>query len=403
MRPQGLVRPAVLLLTAAGLGGLVALADARAGDHPQKVWAGFGMVEPEPASPSEPMVLVSPAVPTARTAPAASVNVSGHWIGTWSLPGVEGTRSGAVLADFAQRGSTGTGKLVLHDTMAAEEIPTSLRRAGGGGVPVVLVVSGTRLRVEHELGSDLVTARFRVRGDQMAGIFDHADGPVRVTLLRVATASMGGGTQGAGAQTADQGQATAGESDPAAQLTAVRTLAERAAKTADEAASLAREASTKAEASAATAGSALAKAEQTGRGPSDQRGGPLQAVASKVVTFAFDKADLTDTDRTALAEVATQVREHPDLMVNLEGYTDPVGTRDYNIQLSQRRAAAVQRYLVEKGVELSRIHWIGLGVLSGTGAPEEQAKKRRVTVTVLSTTSGGTQASAETPLPPPQQ
>ena len=403
MRPQGLVRPAVLLLTAAGLGGLVALADARAGDHPQKVWAGFGMVEPEPASPSEPMVLVSPAVPTARTAPAASVNVSGHWIGTWSLPGVEGTRSGAVLADFAQRGSTGTGKLVLHDTMAAEEIPTSLRRAGGGGVPVVLVVSGTRLRVEHELGSDLVTARFRVRGDQMAGIFDHADGPVRVTLLRVATASMGGGTQGAGAQTADQGQATAAESDPAAQLTAVRTLAERAAKTADEAASLAREASTKAEASAATAGSALAKAEQTGRGPSDQRGGPLQAVASKVVTFAFDKADLTDTDRTALAEVATQVREHPDLMVNLEGYTDPVGTRDYNIQLSQRRAAAVQRYLVEKGVELSRIHWIGLGVLSGTGAPEEQAKKRRVTVTVLSTTSGGTQASAETPLPPPQQ
>jgi len=316
---------------------------------------------------------------------------------------VEGTRSGAVLADFTQRGSTGTGKLVLHDTMAAEEIPTSLRRAGGGGVPVVLVVSGTRLRVEHELGSDLVTARFRVRGDQMAGIFDHADGPVRVTLLRVATASMGGGTQGAGAQTADQGQATAAESDPAAQLTAVRTLAERAAKTADEAASLAREASTKAEASAATAGSALAKAEQTGRGPSDQRGGPLQAVASKVVTFAFDKADLTDTDRTALAEVATQVREHPDLMVNLEGYTDPVGTRDYNIQLSQRRAAAVQRYLVEKGVELSRIHWIGLGVLSGTGAPEEQAKKRRVTVTVLSTTSGGTQASAETPLPPPQQ
>jgi outer membrane protein OmpA-like peptidoglycan-associated protein len=401
MRPQGLVRPAVLLLTAAGLGGLVALADAQAGDHPQKVWAGFGMVEPEPAAPSEPMVLVSPAVPTARTAPAASVNVSGHWIGTWSLPGVEGTRTGAVLADFAQRGSTGTGKLVLHDTMAAEEIPTSLRRAGGGGVPVVLVVSGTRLRVEHELGSDLVTARFRVRGDQMAGIFDHADGPVRVTLSRVA--SMGGGTQGAGGQTADQGQTTAAESDPAAQLIAVRTLAERAAKTADEAASLAREASTKAEASAATAGTALAKAEQTGGGPSDQRNGPPQAVASKVVTFAFDKADLNDADQTALAEVATQVREHPDLMVNLEGYTDPVGTRDYNIQLSQRRAAAVQRYLVEKGIELSRIHWVGLGVLSGTGAPEEQAKKRRVTVTVLSTTPSGTQASAETQAPQPAQ
>lgn len=398
MRPQGLVRPAVLLLTAAGLGGLVALADAQTGDHPQKVWTGFGMVEAGPATPSEPIVLVSPAVPTGRTVPAASVNVSGHWIGAWSLPGVEGTRSGAVLADFAQRGSTGTGKLVLHDTMAAEDVPQSLRRAGGAGVPVVLTVSGTRLRVEHELGSDLVTARFRVRGDQMVGIFDHADGPVRLTLARVASASMGGATQAS-----DQGQATAAESDPAAQLTAVRSLAERAAKTADEAASLAREASTKAEASAARAGEALAKAEQTGRGPSELPGGPLQAVASKVVTFAFDKADLTDADRTALDEVATQVREHPDLMVNLEGYTDPVGTRDYNIQLSQRRAAAVQRYLVEKGVELSRIHWVGLGKLSGTGAPEEQAKKRRVTVTVLSTTPGGTQASAETQAPPPAQ
>ena len=123
----------------------------------------------------------------------------------------------------------------------------------------------------------------------------------------------------------------------------------------------------------------------------------------KAVTFAFDKADLTDADQTALAEIASQVREHPDLMVNLEGYTDPVGTRDYNIQLSQRRAAAVQRYLVEKGIELSRIHWVGLGVLSGTGAPEEQAKKRRVTVTVLSTTPGGTQASAETQAPQPAQ
>ena len=404
MRPPGLVRPALLLLTAAGLIGLVALADAHAGDRPQKVWAGFGIVEsgsaPASPSPAEPTVLVSPAVSTAAV---ASVNVSGHWIGTWSLPGVEGTRSGAILADFVQAGSTGTGKLVMHDTMAAEEVPTALRRAGGGGVPVVLVVSGARLRVEHELGSDLVTARFRVRGDRMAGIFDRASGPLRVTLLRVAGANMAGGSQGAGMQAGDQGQPTAAESDPAAQLTAVRTLAEQAAKTADAAASLAREASAKAEASTATAGAAMAKAEQTGRGPGDQWSGPFQAVASKVVTFAFDKAELDDADQTALAEVATQVREHPDLMVNLEGYTDPVGTRDYNIQLSQRRATAVQRYLVEKGVDLSRIHWVGLGVLSGTGAPEEQAKKRRVTVTVLSTTSSGAQASAETQAPQPAQ
>src|SRR5207248_236274 len=158
--------------------------------------------------------------------------------------------------------------------------------------------------------------------------FDRASGPLRVTLLRVACPDSAGGSQGPGAQACDQAPPTAAESDPAAQPAAAATPAAPPAHAAAAAAAAAPAAAGQAEASTATAGAAMAKAEQTGRGPGDQWSGPFQAVASKVVTFAFDKAELDDADQTALAEVATQVREHPDLMVNLEGYTDPVGTRD---------------------------------------------------------------------------
>jgi len=370
MRPQGFSRPALVFL-AAGMIGLV---------------AGCG---------------------SARSSRATGgVDVSGQWLGTWTAPGEDGTRSGAVIADFTQVGSKGKGKLVLHDTLANEDVPVALRHAGAGGIPVMLSVSGVRLRVEHQLGSELMTARFEVIGDRMVGYFEHSNVPVRIMLARVPSSSAAVRTasaempKGAEMSKSDRSLAKAVEPDAGSQLAAVRTLAEQAASTADAAASLAREASAKAEASTATAGEALAKVEQSGRGPSDPRseplhGGPLQAVASRVVTFAFDKADLDDAAQTALGEVAKQTQEHPNFLVNLEGYTDPVGTRDYNVQLSQRRATAVLRYLVGKGVELSHIHWVGLGMLSGSGAPEEQAKKRRVTVTVFSATPGGAQASAD--------
>jgi len=49
--------------------------------------------------------------------------------------------------------------------------------------------------------------------------------------------------------------------------------------------------------------------------------------------------------------------------------------------LSQRRVEAVRRYLVQKGIELSRIQSIGLGVLNDPKMPD--ASKRRVTVKLL--------------------
>lgn len=104
-------------------------------------------------------------------------------------------------------------------------------------------------------------------------------------------------------------------------------------------------------------------------------------VDKRDVVFGFNKSNLNDTAATALVSLVKELKENPKLSVALAGYTDPVGPREYNLELSQRRVEAVQRFLVEHDVELWRIHVVGLGPLNARDIPNKD--KRRVTVTLL--------------------
>jgi outer membrane protein OmpA-like peptidoglycan-associated protein len=109
-----------------------------------------------------------------------------------------------------------------------------------------------------------------------------------------------------------------------------------------------------------------------------------QLVETVHVQFAFDKADLTDGAQTALLAILKELKSNPALTVELEGYTDQAGTRDYNVGLSQRRVEAVRRYLIEQGAEMPRVNSVGLGpVNAGASKGEEAAKQRRVTVKLM--------------------
>jgi outer membrane protein OmpA-like peptidoglycan-associated protein len=99
------------------------------------------------------------------------------------------------------------------------------------------------------------------------------------------------------------------------------------------------------------------------------------------VPFRFNRADLSDNAQTALLAVARELQQNTKLLVELEGYADAKGPRDYNVDLSQRRVEAVRRYLVQNGVEVSRIHSIGLGSI--TDPKLSDASKRRVTVKLM--------------------
>jgi outer membrane protein OmpA-like peptidoglycan-associated protein len=86
-----------------------------------------------------------------------------------------------------------------------------------------------------------------------------------------------------------------------------------------------------------------------------------QLVEKADVLFAFNKAVLTAEATAKLDEVASKYQSMPRAIIELAGFTDSIGSKNYNLGLSRRRAWAVQRYLVEHKVPLRAIHVVGLG------------------------------------------
>ena len=103
------------------------------------------------------------------------------------------------------------------------------------------------------------------------------------------------------------------------------------------------------------------------------------------VTFETGKSDLSQSDRAALQGILKVLADNPTYTLDIVGYTDTVGTADQNVNLSWRREEAVRRFLVERGVDLNRFVFIGVGEeLSGDDTKDtaKRAKNRRVTVTI---------------------
>jgi outer membrane protein OmpA-like peptidoglycan-associated protein len=162
-------------------------------------------------------------------------------------------------------------------------------------------------------------------------------------------------------------------------------LARTAQGRADEAGGKATQAQTRADEAHANAGQALTKADETSTRLTRLWSNRNKRVPGDTVSilFRFDRSDLDDKSQTALLELARQLQENPNLVVELEGYTDSQGAAPYNVQLSQRRAESVRRFLVEKGVELHRINSIGLGDIrpaADNGNSKGREQNRRVMV-----------------------
>ncbi len=99
------------------------------------------------------------------------------------------------------------------------------------------------------------------------------------------------------------------------------------------------------------------------------------------VLFDFNKASIKPDSDALLNKVGTLLKATPTLKVELEGHTDNVGGDDYNLKLSDARAASVRNWLVQYGIDASRMTSKGYGKtrpVADNGTDAGRAKNRRV-------------------------
>ncbi|MFL5283149.1 MAG: OmpA family protein [Rhodopila sp.] len=113
---------------------------------------------------------------------------------------------------------------------------------------------------------------------------------------------------------------------------------------------------------------------------------PAPAVArSYLVFFDWDKSTLTDRAREVIKNAADNSTKVQYTRIEVNGYTDTSGTRQYNQGLSVRRAKAVQAELVRDGVPTNAITIQGFGdtnLLVPTGPGVREAQNRRVEIII---------------------
>lgn len=115
------------------------------------------------------------------------------------------------------------------------------------------------------------------------------------------------------------------------------------------------------------------------------------------VLFELDKADLTLAAQASLTELATQLDEVATGTVAIVGHTDALGTDEYNIDLSNRRAQNVRDFLSDAVVQDFEFTVEGRGEAEpvapntnadGSDNPEGRRRNRRVEVTFTGTLDG---------------
>ena len=106
------------------------------------------------------------------------------------------------------------------------------------------------------------------------------------------------------------------------------------------------------------------------------------------VTFATGSYTINQTFRNTLDNVAANLTQYPNSLIDVYGYTDSTGSEDFNQRLSEQRAQAVSNYLTSRGVSQSRIRWQGFGenpaYFVGDNATEQgRALNRRVEIKIV--------------------
>ncbi|MBN1895897.1 OmpA family protein [bacterium] len=102
--------------------------------------------------------------------------------------------------------------------------------------------------------------------------------------------------------------------------------------------------------------------------------------------FNTGEATLQDAAKADLAQLGTILNKYPDTAVLIEGHTDNVGSDDFNLDLSNKRAQAVSAQLAAQGVDATRFTLVGYGEsqpVMDNVSPEGRQANRRVELAIM--------------------
>jgi peptidoglycan-associated lipoprotein len=86
-----------------------------------------------------------------------------------------------------------------------------------------------------------------------------------------------------------------------------------------------------------------------------------QSTLTTPVRFEFDRSQLTDAALQLLDAKVEALQANPSVRIRIEGNADDSGSDEYNMALSQRRAAVAHRYLLERGIDAGRLQIVSNG------------------------------------------
>ena len=118
---------------------------------------------------------------------------------------------------------------------------------------------------------------------------------------------------------------------------------------------------------------------------------PVEEVArvELMVNFDFDRSEVKPEYLDEIQEVTDFMEQYPDVVVELEGHTDSVGTEQYNEGLSQRRANAVRQVMLDRfGISAGRVTARGFGEgqpVASNDTAAGRAQNRRVVTVIIKT------------------
>jgi outer membrane protein OmpA-like peptidoglycan-associated protein len=109
------------------------------------------------------------------------------------------------------------------------------------------------------------------------------------------------------------------------------------------------------------------------------------------INFDTDKDTIKSGSKPRIDKAVEVMKKYPELKVRVSGHTDSQGPYRHNVDLSKRRAQAVKRYMVDQGIDDSRVETEGFGPdqpIDTNETVEGRAKNRRIEFTIIQDAEG---------------